>query len=1235
VTLAVGRLEDARTGKPLGTAFAVSARLALTAFHCVGDRESGDLRVRRVRCQWAEGASSASVNDADPAADVALLRLDRELPSALDPVPLAGETPGRASFEAPGDPAAVSGVSPFTISGEIVSPRATLGGVSVLQLLCRESVAELPLGGMSGAPVLAGQPLRAVGVLRWNQPRRDRADLAAGGTAFAAPSSAILDRWPQLGPSQTADLPGIKRVLARLAQHRGQYGADQVRAEVWRLLLTAGLGLDDSDLEADLESLARGYCHIAVQRSRALIEVSPDLRSDGAVTGGEQRLGRYLSERASETSTRHLGVLTDGIEWRLYHRVDGRLRLAQSPYTADTAGRVAGKLASWLESALATGRRVRPEPGEIEAKLGAGSPSYAVDSADLAAIYRRSRNMPSVRVRREMWAKLLTTAAGTGFPDSDSLFVDHTLLVVIAEVISHAVLGFDLSDPQLTARDIVSGTRLSRAGIGGVIEPDFFDWVADVPEGTRFVQDLARRLARFAWDEVNHDVLKTLYQSIIPDSVRHQLGEYYTPDWLAEAIVAHCVTEPLSQKVLDPSCGSGTFLFHAIRRYLAAAEAVGQHGPELLTMLTRHVTGFDVQPVAVTLARVTYLLAIGTDRLRDHPQFAVPVYLADSLRWGQKEDMFSYKGLSVRTTLEHEDLLYDPEFTSETDFTERLKFPDPVIADASSFDLLVRELADKAVDKAQRSPAAVAVTLQEHGVPDDSRAMVEQTFRNMCDLHDRERDHIWGYYVRNLARPVWLARPDNRIDVLVGNPPWLKYRDMTTVQKKSFTDMSSERRLWEGKALATSHDLAALFVARSIELYLRAGGRFGFVMPRGALHLRHFNGFRHGQFSVNAEEVAVAFDTPWDLRQIKPDFFRQSVGVVLGCRALSTMAGRELGGQVEEWAGRFDTKRATLAEAAPQITRRVIGSRAVLQRSSYWERFFQGAAVVPQVFFLVQDDDEGPLGPGAGRRAVRSYRSANAHEPWKSQPLLHHFVEQRFIRHLYLGACVLPFRLLPPRQALIPWDGRLLDRVSIDRYPGLAAWWREAEAAWLDKRADAELSLLDQLNYRQKLEQQFPVPAFRVVYPKSAMYCTAAVVSNQDGDDVLIDQQLYWGQAASLSEARYLTAVLNAPSVTSAVQELQPRGEHNPRDIARYVFCLPIPTYDPDNTVHRDLAALAARAEHLAAAVDLPPVRFEALRRRIRQVLAEDGVLAEIDQAVAAILGLTPKSELQQAGETG
>ena len=35
--------------------------------------------------------------------------------------------------------------------------------------------------------------------------------------------------------------------------------------------------------------------------------------------------------------------------------------------------------------------------------------------------------------------------------------------------------------------------------------------------------------------------LNTLYESIIPQATRHQLGEYYTPDWLAEAIIAESV----------------------------------------------------------------------------------------------------------------------------------------------------------------------------------------------------------------------------------------------------------------------------------------------------------------------------------------------------------------------------------------------------------------------------------------------------------------------------------------------------------------------------------------------------------------------------------------------------------------------------------------------------------------------------------------------------------------------
>ena len=74
------------------------------------------------------------------------------------------------------------------------------------------------------------------------------------------------------------------------------------------------------------------------------------------------------------------------------------------------------------------------------------------------------------------------------------------------------------------------------SGLHGVVDHDFFDWVLEVLGGEGFMATLARRLARFDWSTVEHDVLKVLYESVISASTRKALGEYYTPDWLANAM---------------------------------------------------------------------------------------------------------------------------------------------------------------------------------------------------------------------------------------------------------------------------------------------------------------------------------------------------------------------------------------------------------------------------------------------------------------------------------------------------------------------------------------------------------------------------------------------------------------------------------------------------------------------------------------------------------------------------
>jgi hypothetical protein len=83
-------------------------------------------------------------------------------------------------------------------------------------------------------------------------------------------------------------------------------------------------------------------------------------------------------------------------------------------------------------------------------------------------------------------------------------------------------------------------------------------------------------------------------------------------------------------------------------------------------------------------------------------------------------------------------------------------------------------------------------------LPSEHQGIIEDTFKTMCQLHDLGRDHIWGYYVRNLARPLWLSKEGNQVDVIVGNPPWLAYSFCEQVgSKRHKASIMSRLLLWE------------------------------------------------------------------------------------------------------------------------------------------------------------------------------------------------------------------------------------------------------------------------------------------------------------------------------------------------------------------------------------------------------------------------------------------------------
>jgi hypothetical protein len=413
----------------------------------------------------------------------------------------------------------------------------------------------------------------------------------------------------------------LRALLDRMANRDRVRSEATVQADIRMLLLSGGLGLSEHDLDVELETPVPGGRRIDIEVGFTVIEVKKDLRSAGVVKAAEQQLAGYVASRSQDTGQRYVGILTDGADWRAYELQGDELVQATRYELSVRSGLT--PLLAWLEGALATRRGVSPTPREIDTGLGASSSSYALDRSALAALCGEHHDVPTVRLRRQLWSRLLRSALGTQFTDTDELFVEHTLLVNSAEIIAHLVLGLDVTDLQPAA--LLGGQRFALAQIYGVVDEDFFGWVLEVPGGASFVRTMARRLARFDWTNVEHDVLKVLYESVIGTETRKRLGEYYTPDWLAEQIVTEAIPNPLEQRVLDPACGSGTFLFHAARKHLAACDKAGVPLAAALAGLTDHVQGIDLHPVAVALARVTYLLAIGRERLIDNTRGPINV----------------------------------------------------------------------------------------------------------------------------------------------------------------------------------------------------------------------------------------------------------------------------------------------------------------------------------------------------------------------------------------------------------------------------------------------------------------------------------------------------------------------------------------------------------------------------------------------------------------------------------
>ena len=710
-----------------------------------------------------------------------------------------------------------------------------------------------------------------------------------------------------------------------------------------------------------------------------------------------------------------------------------------------------------------------------------------------------------------------------------------------------------------------------------MLESDFFAWPNEVG-GNPLLQTLARRVARFNWAEAPPDTPATLYETVIPPEERRQLGEYYTPAWLARAMVRELVDDPLYQRVLDPACGSGTFVAEAVVHFLAAAGAAKSEPKEVLNRLRGAVTGIDVHPVAVHLARAAWTPAArpainaastgGFDA-----SLSIPVYLGDALQLRFRTgDMFAEYQITVQT--------HDHENTD-------LVFPVSLVERAEEFDALMGDVS--AYIERGDDPA---LALDDNEVNDPiERQIIGNTIAAMQRLHDRGRNHIWAYYTRNMVRPVALSR--SKVDVVIGNPPWINYNQTADILRTELQSLCRDRYgIWAGGRYATHQDVAGLFFARSVHLYLKDGGVIGFVLPHSALQAGQYFKWRTGRWRAGKSGPSVQADftvkPAWDLERLRPnDFFPVPASVVFARKLPQDASGKPLVGSVERWVGNA---------GAEDVRRESVGitDTGAAGDSPYATLSRNGATIFPWVLFFVNETANTAIVRAAPTVTVNPRRGSQDKAPWKDMELTAitgQTVENRHQFNVHLGETIAPYIALEPLKALLPLKQGDVAMPTDDNGPGgirlgglerrMRERWQTISRLWENNKALANrLNLLGQLDYYGKLSAQLDWQrnsgerSIRVVYNQSGAP-TAALLED---DSTLVDYTLFWITCTDSREANYLLAIINSQALYEAVSPMMAKGQFGARHLQKHLWKLPIPKFDPTQGLHVAIVEAGARA---------------------------------------------------------
>ncbi|MDP2984503.1 MAG: N-6 DNA methylase, partial [Candidatus Latescibacter sp.] len=897
----------------------------------------------------------------------------------------------------------------------------------------------------------------------------------------------------------------------------------------------------------------------------------------------------------------------------------------------------------WLDRYFLRKEILHPTGESIVKDFGLKSHAFQAASHDLLSLWNTVKSESSFAVVYESWGSYLRIVYGSDIGE-DALFIRHTYLATVAKLMAWMRITDSKTAPEKEGiMNLLSGRLFKSQGIENFIEEDFFSWPSR-PQAEKITVGIVRKLfsllQNYNLRELSEDVLKSLYQELVDPETRHDLGEFYTPDWLAHRMVRKILDENPSASVFDPSCGSGTFLYLTIKE---KRDRLGDVSSTLDHILSS-VYGADIHPLAVIVAKTNYILALGDLIKKRRGRIFIPVYLADTIRlperWAQdgKADYFisvNGRGFYVPDTLLHDPQLFDSAVELAKDFAVSMKGKK---IDAAQFTTFLRSQNYLLAENEQ-------IIKSVFGIADALKYFIEEN-----------RDTIWAFILKNIYKPLFFKQ---KFDWILGNPPWISYRYVDP-EYQSFlkNHIVKEYQLLKSKAELITHlEIAVLFLLRAADLYLKSGGRIAFVLPKSIFYADQHDSIRRGTYKLKESQGEnLLWSEVWDCEKVLPLFN------VPSCVLFAEK--KKTGGEIklipgEILTGRLERKNSSLEDAEKQLTGmqtefhlHVRGKRSYwaedkgLQndtKSYYQDKFSQGATLVPRSFWFVKVH-ESPLGVNpilplveTADRAIKEAKKDYKNVYFKDM------IECQFLFYTLLSTDLIPFGCLGKRLVVLPVVAEsdqftLLDEGTARNrgYLSLARWLENAEKEWKQIRglkAD-NMNIYERLDRYRGITKQSPNIPMRILYNTSGTYLTAAIVENKsiefeiDGQVILInnfitDCKTYYHETENIFVADFLAAFLNSPEIDKLIKPMQSRGLWGPRDIHKKVFDLPIPQFAPEDSAHRKLVELGEKCRKKVQVwqkeqQNITGTNIGAARSKVRLFLKEE--LNEINQLVKQIL---------------